>query len=211
MSPPWSEEGALPGTLVVRFEGVNSAALERMEIENFQRGLSAPEADDPGGTAFATGRQRGLALTPRQGIGVGLGCVLALVGYEIAESMSLGDGLEFAAMVIGFVIGMAILPIGYFLLARRAQVKGVVMTEPFTIEATPDAMTIRGATIGSVSVPVTDVVEIVAAPRLGWRDKSGKFSSFPCGYTIKANNVALAARLTQIAAQVRSMSGYRGG
>lgn len=211
MNPVWSEEGALPGTLTVRFDGVNSDALERMEIENFQRGLSAPEADDPGGRAFATGRQRGLALTPRQGIGVGLGGVLALVGYSIAESAHLGDGYEFLFMVIGFAIGMALLPIGFFLLSRRSQVKGVIMTEPFTIEATADALTFRGASIGSVTVPVGDIVEVVATPRLGWRDKSGKFSSFPCGYAMKANNVTLATRLTQIAVQARSMGGYRGG
>ena len=66
----WAEEGSLPEKLVLTFQGVNSEALDRMEIENFKRGLSAPEADDPGGTAMAHGRSRGL--TPRQGIGMGL-------------------------------------------------------------------------------------------------------------------------------------------
>lgn len=205
----WTEEGALPGTLTLRFEGLNSEALERMEIENFQRGLTAPAAEDPGGTAFARGRHAS-AMTPLQAIGVALGLIFAGLALAVGGSLGLSPGPGFALIFAAFVLGVATPKIVRFGLGRRAAVKGIVMTEAFIIEATSDSMTVRGATIGSVSVPLEDVVEVVAAPRLGWRDRSGRFLPFPCGAALNTTNTALAARLQQVVTQVRAMRTYRG-
>jgi hypothetical protein len=205
----WTEEGALPGTVTLRFEGVNSDALERIEVENFQRGLSTPQAEDPGGTAFAEGRRTG-AMTPETAFGVALGVVFGGIAFAIGGSLDLGTGVGFALVFAAFLLGVGTPPLVRYLLVRRGASRGVVMTETFTIEATNDAMTVRGASIGSVTVPLDDLVEVIAAPRLGWRDRSGTFKPFPCGFTLNTKNVAIAGKLQEIATQMRTMRGYRG-
>jgi len=193
----------------LRFEGVNSDALERIEIENFQRGLTVPQAEDPGGTAFTRGRRSG-AMTPETAIGVALGFVFAGIAFAIGGSLDLGTGVGFALILAAFLLGLATPLLVRFVLGRRGATRGVVMTETFTIEATNEAMTVHGATIGAVTLPIDELAEVIAAPRLGWRDRSGTFKPFPCGFTVSAKNAALAARLQQIVTQVRAMRGYRG-
>lgn len=205
----WTEDGALPGTVTLRFEGVNSDALERIELENFRSGLSAPAAEDRGGMAFARGR-RSSALTPERAVGVAFGFVFAGIAFAVGGSLDLSTGVGFALIAAAFLLGRAIPLIVRFLLGRRGAAQGVVVTETFTIEATNEAMTVRGASIGSVTVPLDDLLEVTVAPRLGWRDRSGRFKPFPCGYTLNARNADLAVRLQQLVHQMRSMAGYRG-
>ena len=134
----WSEEGALPGALVLRFEGVSSAALEQIEIENFQRGLSAPEAEDRGGLAFATGPRTSSAMTPLRAIGVALGFVFAGIAFGIGGELDLDPNVGVPLMIGAFLLGVLTPHVVRYFLGRRAEVTGVVMTEPFTIEATDD-------------------------------------------------------------------------
>jgi len=142
----WTEERELPGKVTLEFEGVNTSAFEAMEIQNFQRGLSEPQEDDPGsgGQNVESGGGRG---SPAQLlVSFVLGLVLAAIGYGVSSSFEIFKGRENAIAFGSFFVGVFTPMVVGAALTGRARDKGDVVPKRITVEMTSDALTAQGTT-----------------------------------------------------------------
>jgi hypothetical protein len=206
----WQESGTITEGFVIAFLGINQDEQDKLDMENFARGLKEPAAEDPGGKAFArTARTRARAMTPMDAIRYGLGVVFGLVGYGIVEALDIKEGARIGIIVGFFVLGLCT-PF-LFNLVRSQQAKPVSRStaDSFRLTISPNELAVEGDALPRQAYDVESIVRVDGKTRLMLHLRDGKAVTLPCSLRSK-QHVPLAARLEELVREAKALRGYRG-
>ena len=202
----WEEHGALPGPVVLRVDGVNQDEQDKLELENFARGLSAPSKEDPGGKAYARGTRMGSrAMSPMDAVRLACAFVFAgvtagtLSGTEVSGGVALGLGVG------AFIFGLAFPTIVQLILAKRAAPVTRITRGVFELRFDAGHFACTGAGTAEVRYDLARVRSFTGGRRLSVELTDAPTATLPLSVASR-NNGPLASRLNDLLAASRASS-----
>jgi hypothetical protein len=195
----WEE----PGGLVVAFVGINNDEHDKIEMENFSRGLKAPAKEDPGGKAFATNaRMRSRAMTPMDVVKFALGAVVGLVGYLIAGALGLPPGTAWLVFLGCFFVGYLITYVVTAVLTQKAQPVARSAADTFRITLSSYELAVEGQTTPRVAIPIAEIDRFDGRGKLTVLRRDGSSVVLPCSLKSRFHG-DLAGRLDELLRKAR--------
>ena len=211
MPAEWSETNHAEGQIVIAFEGIDQDAQDALDVENFSRGVHAPEREDPGGQAFVhTRRAKMRVLTPRGMVSQTLGILFAGVTWGTLAELGVRNELIVLFVFLAGMLGLGLLDIiGLFRAVKAAPVKRSTQ-DRFTLSLDPHRFTLAGERLVESSFELRSVASFVGDRRLSIALTDGRTVRLPCRLR-STMHVALAGRLNQLLHEARARAGgYRG-
>lgn len=209
MRPPdgWHEEGALPGAIVLSVDGVNQDELDKLEIENFARGLSAPAKEDPGGKPYArSSRMTAGAMTPTDGVRAVLAFLFAGIAIAISAGGETTSTFTIAMVVAAFLLGLGLPSIVRFILAwHAAPVVGRITRGTFRLSFDAGHFVCTGAGTPEVRIELARVRSFTGGRRLSIELKDAPTATLPLSVASR-DNTPLAMRLNDLLSASRATS-----
>lgn len=202
----WSEQGALPGAVVISVDAINQDEQDKLELENFARGLSAPAREDPGSKAYAgPARIRGRAMTPFDAVRMASGFVFAALAWWILSTMDLERSVSMGVGFGAFVGGLLFPSLVRLVLVRRAA--PVTRSTRGTFELRFDAghFSCTGAGTPEVRIELARVRSFTGGRRLSIELTDAPAATLPLTLPSK-NNSPLASRLNDLLSASRAAS-----
>jgi hypothetical protein len=205
---PWQEQGALPGAVVLTVDAINQDEQDKLELENFARGLSAPAKEDAGGKAFRhhlRGRARAAQpMSPKDAIRLVLGFAFGGLTWLATDSV-VRDGLSTGLSVAAFVFGLGLLSIVDLVRASRAAPVARSTRGVFELRFDAGHFACSGAGVPEVRFELARVRSFTGNRRLSIELTDAPAATLPLSVPSK-NNGALAARLNDLLAASRASS-----
>ncbi len=202
----WEEAGSPSGGMVIAFEGINQDEQDKLDMENFARGVKTPAKEDPGGKAFAPTRaMQRRAMSPMDAVRLGLGCVMAIVGYQVLSALGVSDGARFGGLIGCFFFGVLIPTL--FDLVRRKQAAPVARAtaDSFRLTLSPPEFVVAGQTTPRQAFPVETIDHFSGIGRLTVHRRDGTAVALPCSLKHRMHG-PLAARLDELLRDARASS-----
>jgi hypothetical protein len=206
----WQESGTIAEGLVIAFAGINQDEQDKLDMENFARGLKEPAAEDPGGKAFAkTARVRSRAMTPMDAIRYGLGAIFALVGYVITGELHAESGVMIGTVAACFVLGVSTPAIINLVRSQQAKPVSRSTADSFRLTVSPNELAVEGDALPRQAYDIDSIAKVDGKTRLMLHLRDGKAVTLPCSLRSK-QHVPLAARLEELVREAKALRGYRG-
>jgi hypothetical protein len=199
----WQETRSAAGGMVIAFDGVNQDQQDQLDMENFARGVKTPAKEDPGGKAFAPNpRLRQRAMSPMDGVRLGLGLVLAFLGYEALSAAHVSGGALTGGMFGCFVLGTLIPAIVDLFRSKRAAPVARSTADAFHLTLSPAELTVEGQTMPRQVFAVEAIDRFTGVGRLTVHRRDGTAVALPCSLKHRMHG-PLAARLNELLREVR--------
>ena len=203
----WQEQGALPGPVVIVLDAINQDEQDKLELENFARGLSAPAKEDEGGKAYARGtRMRSRAMSPVDAARLALAFVFGgitwlTLGGNPGVASEVATGVSMAA----FIFGLAFISIVNVVLRKRAAPVLRTTRGQFQLRFDAGFFTCSGAGTNEVRLELARVRSFTGGRRLSIELTDAPAATLPLSVSNR-NNGPLAARLNDLLAASRATS-----
>jgi hypothetical protein len=200
----WEETENISDGLVITFEGINQDAQDALDMENFARGLKTPAKEDPGGKAFArTASARSRAMTPMDGVRLGLGLLFGIAAFLTAGALKLSDGVWFGACAVAALAGYLVPDAVMAMRRRQAQPVARTTAESFRISLSPTELVVEGQAAGRKVIRVAEIDRFDGRGRLTMMRRDGGAVVLPCSLRSRSHG-ELARRLDELLGQARS-------
>jgi hypothetical protein len=196
MPQEWSEQGALPHSLTVTFEGINQDAKDQLDIENFARGAKAPSQEDPGGKA----------LSPRDAMTLGLAAVFGLLGWIITSELGAPSEVSSGVGIGAAVFGAILLSVIDFIRGQKAKPVTRSVQDRFTLTMSRTTFTCAGAQMPELTFEVSAIEAFAGDAALSLRLTHGKTVALPCRLTSRLH-APLAERLNVALQEAKAQPG----
>jgi len=201
----WKETGSVAQGCVIAFEGINQDEQDKLDVENFARGLKAPTQEDPGGKAFArTAGLRARAWSPMDAFRVGLGLALALLGHYGLEALGLSSGAVSGGTAAGFLLGVALPTIVALVQTEQAEPVERSTADAFRLTVSSAECVVEGQTTGRQAFDIAAIDRFEGVGRLTVYRRDGTAVALPCSLTHRMHG-PLAARLNELLREARAL------
>lgn len=200
----WQEQGSIPGPVVISVDAINQDEQDKLELENFARGLSAPSKEDPGGKAYArSSRMRSRAMSPMDAVRLASGFVFAGVSAFTLSETTLGGGPSFGICAGAFVFGIALPSIVRLVMAKRAAPVTRITRGTFELRLDAGFFSCTGAGTTEVRYELARVRSFSGGRRLSVELTDAPTATLALSVPSR-DNTPLAARLNELLAASRA-------
>jgi hypothetical protein len=194
----WQETGSPAERVVIAFDGINQDEQDKLDVENFSRGVKTPAAEDPGGKAFAkgSGLQR-RAMSPMDAVRAGLGGAAAFVAYEILSGAHASPGALTGGVAGCFLFGYLSPSLVDLFRAKRAAPVARSTADSFRITLSPAELIVEGQTTARQVFAVETIDRVSGMGRLTVHRRDGTAVALPCSLKHRMHG-PLADRLNEL-------------
>jgi hypothetical protein len=200
----WQETGSTSEGVTIAFEGINQDEQDKLDMENFARGVKTPAKEDPGGKAFATTAAMGRrAMTPMDAVRTGLAAALAFAGYQILSAAHVTGGGLTGGVIGGAALGYALPSIIDLFRAKRAAAVTRSTADSFRLTLSPAELVVEGQTTPRQVIPVEAIDHFSGIGRLTVHRRDGTAAALPCSLKHRMHG-PLAARLDELLREAKA-------